>query len=401
LGAQQDLSSFLSGDIAEVRIFNSALNDANRQFAQNSLMAQYGIGAASSLSLPAVPTGLTATAGNGEVGLSWNASSGASSYNILRATVSEGPYTLIANRVATLHIDLGLSPGTYYYVVSAVNTAGQSADSLEASATVVCQAPPPPAGLALAAENGQIILAWPPSPPTPGATGYNVLRSTNEAGPFAMLAMNVAGTNYTDGTITDKAAYYYIVEAVNNCGPGPASAVAVASLAGLNVQPALDPVADQTILAARTLQIQNAATDVNAPPQLLRYRLAGSPAGATIDAVTGLFSWRPAIAQGGATYPVAIAVLNNGLPSLGATQNFTISVLLPSQPVFGPPAWSNGVFQSMVSGDSGPDYSILASADLADWTTIFTTNAPATPWLFEDFSATNSSQRFYRVRLGP
>ena len=401
LGAQQDLSSFLSGDIAEIRIFDTALNDANRQFAQNSLMAQYGIGAASSLSLPAVPTGLTATAGNGEVGLSWNASSGASSYNILRATVSEGPYTLIANRVATLHIDLGLSPGTYYYVVSAVNTAGQSADSLGASATVVCQAPPAPAGLAVTAENGQIILAWPPSPPTPGATGYDVLRSTNQAGPFAMLAMNVADTNYTDGTIMDKAAYYYIVEAVNNCGSGPASAVAVASLADLNVQPALGPVADQTILAARTLQIQNAATDVNAPPQLLRYSLAGSPAGATIDAVTGLFSWRPAIAQGGATYPVAITVFNNGLPSLGATQNFTISVLLPSQPVFGPPAWSNGVFQSMVSGDSGPDYSILTSADLADWTTIFTTNAPATPWVFEDFSATNSSQRFYRVRLGP
>ena len=40
---------------------------------------------------PAAPTGLAATAGNAQVGLSWNASSGATSYNVKRATVSGGP----------------------------------------------------------------------------------------------------------------------------------------------------------------------------------------------------------------------------------------------------------------------------------------------------------------------
>jgi beta-galactosidase len=402
LGAQQELANFLSGDIAEVRIFGVALTDPNRQYVENALKAKYQIGgSASGLTVPAVPAGLTATPGNGEVGLSWNASSGASSYNIKRASVQGGPYALIAHRVATLHMDLGLAAGNYYYVVSATNAAGQSANSAEAGATVSCQTPPAPAGLAFTAENGQIILAWSPAPPSPGATGYNVLRSTNGGGPFTMLAMNVAATNYTDVTITDKAACYYAVEAVNNCGPGASSAAVAASLAGLNIQPALAAVTNQTILAGRTLQIQNAATDANSPPQLLHYSLALAPPGAVIDSASGLFDWRPTIAQGGATYPVALAVFDNGLPSLGATQNFTVSVLLPAPPAFGAPNWSHGAFQSFILGDSGLDYSILASTNLATWTPIFTTNSPDPPWLFEDSSATNGSQRFYRVRLGP
>ncbi|MCA1607668.1 MAG: hypothetical protein LC775_19875, partial [Acidobacteria bacterium] len=41
---------------------------------------------------PAAPTGLTATAGNAQVALSWTASSGATSYNVKRSTTSGGPY---------------------------------------------------------------------------------------------------------------------------------------------------------------------------------------------------------------------------------------------------------------------------------------------------------------------
>ena len=41
--------------------------------------------------------GLTATAGNGQVALSWTASTGATSYNVKRATVSGGPYTMVAD----------------------------------------------------------------------------------------------------------------------------------------------------------------------------------------------------------------------------------------------------------------------------------------------------------------
>ncbi|MBW5449425.1 glycoside hydrolase [Cohnella sp. CFH 77786] len=85
----------------------------------------------------AAPTGLTATAGNAQVALSWTASSGAASYNVKRATTSGGPYTTVATGItSTGYTNTGLTNGTtYFYVVSAVNSAGESANSAQASAT--------------------------------------------------------------------------------------------------------------------------------------------------------------------------------------------------------------------------------------------------------------------------
>ena len=90
-----------------------------------------------SAALPAAPTGLTATAGNGQVILTWNSSAAATSYNVKRATVSGGPYTTFAASITTTNdTDTGLTNGmTYYYVVSGVNPGGEGADSSQVSAT--------------------------------------------------------------------------------------------------------------------------------------------------------------------------------------------------------------------------------------------------------------------------
>ncbi|MDB6018810.1 MAG: Xylosidase/arabinosidase [Pedosphaera sp.] len=86
---------------------------------------------------PAMPTNFLANPGNAQISLSWSASSGASSYNVKRALVSGGGYTTIATNVGNIsYIDTGLVNGTtYYYVVSAVNSLGESTNSAEASAT--------------------------------------------------------------------------------------------------------------------------------------------------------------------------------------------------------------------------------------------------------------------------
>ena len=85
---------------------------------------------------PAVPTGLTATAGNAQVSLNWSASAGATSYHVKRSTTSGGPYSQVAAPTANSATDSGLTNGTtYFYVVSAVNSAGESGNSSEVSAT--------------------------------------------------------------------------------------------------------------------------------------------------------------------------------------------------------------------------------------------------------------------------
>ncbi len=87
---------------------------------------------------PAAPSGLSATAGNQQVSLTWNASVGATTYNVKRSTTSGGPYTGVSSTNRTTDTDSSLANGTtYYYVVSAVNANGESGNSAEASATPV------------------------------------------------------------------------------------------------------------------------------------------------------------------------------------------------------------------------------------------------------------------------
>jgi len=90
----------------------------------------------SDVAIPAVPGGLEAKAGDGSVTLSWEAAAGAQYYNVKRAVQSGGPYTTVAAHVqGKSYKDTGLSNGTtYYYVVSAGNDAGESANSVEKQA---------------------------------------------------------------------------------------------------------------------------------------------------------------------------------------------------------------------------------------------------------------------------
>ena len=87
-------------------------------------------------SVPAAPTSLTATVGSGNVTLNWSAPAGTTSFKVKRSTVNGGPYTVIASNVTSASfLDTSYSTGvTYYYVVSALNGAGESGNSSQVSA---------------------------------------------------------------------------------------------------------------------------------------------------------------------------------------------------------------------------------------------------------------------------
>jgi hypothetical protein len=53
--------------------------------------------------------------------------------------------------------------------------------------------------------------------------------------------------------------------------------------------------------------------------------------------------------------------------------------------------------QLSVSGDQGPDYTVQASTNLSTWINLFTTNAPALPFLWIDTNTTGFQKRFYRA----
>lgn len=171
-----------------------------------------------STSAPSAPTGLAASAGNGQVNLSWTASSGAMSYLVLRSTTSGSGYSQIASVSAsgTSYADTAVSNGTtYYYVVEASNSGGTSGASNQVSATPAATAPAAPTNLSATAGNAQVSLSWTASS---GATGYTALRSTTSGSGYSQIATNVASNNYVDSTAANGTAYYYVVDAFNSGG---------------------------------------------------------------------------------------------------------------------------------------------------------------------------------------
>ncbi|HEY0747613.1 MAG TPA: DUF1800 family protein [Steroidobacteraceae bacterium] len=85
---------------------------------------------------PSTPSGLTATAGIGQVTLVWASSTGATSYTVSRAAASAGPFSSVGTATSTSFTDGSVTNGTtYYYVVSASNAAGSSAGSTAIAAT--------------------------------------------------------------------------------------------------------------------------------------------------------------------------------------------------------------------------------------------------------------------------
>jgi len=169
---------------------------------------------------PPPPTGLGATPGNTQVALSWNASSGATSYNVKRATVSGGPYTTVNSTGVTSFTDTGLSNGTtYYYVVTAVNASGESGPSSQVSATPQAVAPAPPTRLAAGANKpGRLGLRWTQST-TPGVTQNGIYRKTSTGSYPATPTFTIgATTSYQDSPLSSGTTYCYVVTAIGGGG---------------------------------------------------------------------------------------------------------------------------------------------------------------------------------------
>jgi fibronectin type 3 domain-containing protein len=209
----------------------------------------YGSGGNSGgTTVPAAPAGLMAIAGNAQVALAWTPSTGATLYYVKRSGTTGGPYTQIATPSATNYTDAGLTNGTkYYYVVSAYNSAGQSANSAEVNATPAAppMPPPAPANLQATAGNAQISLTWTASP---GATSYHVKRSTTNGSGYAQIAAPTVA-NYIDAGLTNGTTYYYVVTALNSAGESTNSTQASATPANAvaDVTITIDPTTTKSI----------------------------------------------------------------------------------------------------------------------------------------------------------
>jgi cellulose 1,4-beta-cellobiosidase len=167
--------------------------------------------------------------------LSWMGSVGATSYNVKRSTSSSGPFSTIASVIATDFTDHAVvNCQTYSYVVSAVNSAGESPNSAVAGGDPQ-SVPAAPTNLT-AKPNTQnnlfigsaIILAWQNNPNC--MDSVIIERSTD--GKNFQDAFSVGPNQFTiaDGELNAGTRYFYRVRSQSTGGQsGPsntASAVA-------------------------------------------------------------------------------------------------------------------------------------------------------------------------------
>ena len=188
-------------------------------------------------SAPDTPANLQASVGDGSVDLTWDTVSDADVYHLYMAEVSGVTASNYAELVGGMvHTDIstnyyshtGLTNGTtYYFVVVAGNSDGNSSISTEVSATPAAStsgsAPDTPANLQASAGDGSVDLTW---DAVSGADVYHLYMaevSGVTASNYAELAGGMAHTNvstnsYSHSGLTNGTAYYFVVAAGNSYG---------------------------------------------------------------------------------------------------------------------------------------------------------------------------------------
>lgn len=201
-------------------------------------------GGGTTTSKPSTPTGVKATAGSSSISVTWNSVSGATSYNIYRSTSASGSYSYQTSVYSTSYTDYNVNAGTtYYYKVSAENSAGESSMSSYASAKIASSGggdnpggggggttnyePCPPS--VTCSGSSSVTIKWTASTGygcgTP--TSYDVKRMNRITGQAETLKSGTTSTSYTDSQ-PFPGINTYGVTAINSYGSGSGTAISSA-----------------------------------------------------------------------------------------------------------------------------------------------------------------------------
>jgi Tol biopolymer transport system component len=165
--------------------------------------------------VPGAPANLMATGNYGSVDLEWDASAGATSYNLYVSEDDGGPYDAVTDGTGIPENSFNdtdvVNGTTYYYVVRAVNGVGESLDSNQAEATPFIQ---PPANFSANGNDGSVDLTWDTST---GATSYNLFVSEDDGGPYDAVTggTGIIGNSFNDTDVVNDTTYYYVITATD------------------------------------------------------------------------------------------------------------------------------------------------------------------------------------------
>lgn len=276
---------------------------------------------------PAAPTGLTATAGNGQVELSWSGVSGAVTYDVYKGTAS-GSYGSIP--VATVsgatysYTETDLTNGTtYFFVVKASNAGGYSDNSNEVSATPQVPVPGVPVLLPATAGDSQVSLTW---NPVIGSTGYKIFKSTT-SGAYESEETTVSGSVYSyDVTgLTNGTTYYFVVKATNPGGDSAASNEVSETPKTVSSSPTDVTVTagDRQAIVSFNIPVENGGSPIT------RYEVTASPGN-----ITAIGTASPITVTGlsnGTTYTFTVKAENGAGSSAASAVSKEVTPTAPSR----------------------------------------------------------------------
>ena len=343
--------------------------NSNGQLGNNSA-SQSGAPVSSLISSPSwlfAPAGLTATASNSSlaIALSWTAAAGATAYNVYESTspnVSPLNGTLLGQISGTTYThNNNISYGTrYYYVVTAVGGATESAPTFVADAFVSLAAP----SLSASTGGGTASVGW---DLVPGATSYNLYFST-VSGVTVANGTRVSGvtSTYTLTGLTNGQPLYLIVTAAAGASETPSAQVVLTPNTVVAIAEGSAPYNTISLMADGTVQ----AWGDNEYGQLGNNSLTASYEAVQVQGPggAGVLSGVVAIAAG---QPHTVALKSNGTVwTWGANaqgelgNNSTVASLTPVQVVG---AGGAGFLSGISEISAGADHVIALKSDGTVW----------------------------------
>ena len=158
----------------------------------------------------------------------------------------------------------------------------------------------------------------------------------------------------------------------------------------------LNPIGNKNVSLGQSLVFTATASDSDLPAQILTYDLVNAPAGATIGAGTGAFSWTPTTAG---TYTFTVRVTDNGVPAASDEETITVQVGI----VVGGPVRRGTNLELTWGTQAGQKYAVDTTASLnapITWQPVVTNTALGSTLSYTN-ATTNAPLKFFRVRLVP
>jgi alpha-L-rhamnosidase len=169
-----------------------------------------------------------------------------------------------------------------------------------------------------------------------------------------------------------------------------------------NTVPVLTAISNQYVYVGQTVRLTVTATDAQSAYQTLTYSLTNSPASASIDPVSGAFSWGISNVIVPSTNLVTVCVTDNGIPPLSDAETFSVIASSPPR-LTAVNSQTNDQVQISFGALPGQNYQVQFKDNLMDanWTSLggLISGLGMPTNFYDDMSA--SPQRFYRLLASP